>query len=86
MIEICLVPYFCQDLEYAYHWWTAHFTGYDFFMAQGKGGQTIVIVPGLNLVVVTTTKADMGVRESWTQSLETFNFIAEYVLSAVIDN
>lgn len=75
-----------QDLEYVYHWWTASFAGYDFFMAQGKGGQNIVIVPDLKLVAVTTTKADMSARESWTQSQETFNFIAEYVLSAVIND
>ena len=73
-----------QILKYAYHWWAANAAGYNLFMAQGKAGQNIVVVSDLNLVIVTTTKAEMSVQGSWTQSRATFNFIAEYVLSAVI--
>ena len=74
-----------KNLLYAYHWWIARFNGCDFFMAQGKAGQNIIVIPDLDMVVVMTTKADMGVRESWTQSVATFDFIAEFVISAVID-
>jgi hypothetical protein len=46
-------------------------------------GQNIVIVPDLDMVVVTTTMSDMGIRDSWTRSCETFDLIATYGIAAV---
>jgi CubicO group peptidase (beta-lactamase class C family) len=46
---------------YGYHWWTWKedwFYGYRAFVASGFGGQRVLVLPGLNLIVVTTADAD----------------------------
>jgi CubicO group peptidase (beta-lactamase class C family) len=41
--------------DYGYGWWTAREDEeFDYFTADGRGGQRIVVVPTLNLVLVTT--------------------------------
>jgi CubicO group peptidase (beta-lactamase class C family) len=39
---------------YAYFWWTGSLNSHDYFFANGFGGQFIVVVPDLNLIVVAT--------------------------------
>lgn len=45
---------FYQDVGYGYQWWLQKLSGYDTFSARGHGGQFIVCIPQLNMVVVTT--------------------------------
>jgi CubicO group peptidase (beta-lactamase class C family) len=49
-----------SDREYGYGFWIRQFAGYDSYYAWGYGGQFIFIVPGKNLVVVTTSRADVS--------------------------
>jgi CubicO group peptidase (beta-lactamase class C family) len=72
-----------EDLSYGSQWWTARIGEHQLFMAQGMAGQNIVILPDLDMVVVTTTMSEMGIRDSWNRSRETFDFIATYVIAAV---
>lgn len=72
-----------HNLMYGYQWWSASSCGHNLYMAQGRGGQNIVIIPDLNMVVVTTTDSSLDMEQSWTQSRKTFDFISEYVISAV---
>ena len=75
-----------RNLQYASLWWTGQTAvngQYSLFMAQGHGGQNIVVIPGLNMVVVTTTNPDLSFEDSWTQSVKIFNFIVLDILSAV---
>ena len=45
---------FYRDVGYGYQWWLQKLSGYDTFSARGHGGQFVVCVPELNMVVVTT--------------------------------
>lgn len=42
-------------IGYGFQWWLGQINDHDCFMALGYGGQYILIFPGLNLVVVTTS-------------------------------
>ena len=57
--------------------------GHNIFFAQGHGGQNIIVFPGLEMAVVTTTNPDLGFEDSWLQSIATFHFIAKDILVAV---
>lgn len=41
---------------YGYGWWTGQDNGFKIFFASGYGGQTIIVLPDHNIVVVTTFK------------------------------
>lgn len=47
-----VIPY---GSSYGYYWWRETANDYHFFYANGHGGQFILIVPDINLVVVATT-------------------------------
>jgi hypothetical protein len=49
----------------------------------GHGGQIVVVVPDLRMLVVTTTNADLSFADAWDQSNETLDLIADDVLTAV---
>ena len=72
-----------KDLRYGSGWWVGRMKGHRVFLAQGHGGQGVVVVPDLQMVIVTTTNPDMGFADAWDQSVETFDFIADDVLGAV---
>jgi CubicO group peptidase (beta-lactamase class C family) len=49
-----------SDREYGYGFWIRDFGPYKSFYAWGYGGQFIFVVPDLDLVVVTTSRADVS--------------------------
>ena len=49
-----------SDREYGYGFWIREFAGHKSFYAWGYGGQFIFVVPDLDLVVVTTSRADVS--------------------------
>lgn len=51
------VPY-AGATGYGYMWWTTEVDGQPGFVAYGRGGQVIEVVPDLGLVVVVTTEYD----------------------------
>jgi CubicO group peptidase (beta-lactamase class C family) len=68
---------------YGYGWWTGNGPKGNYFFANGYGGQFIVVVPNLKLVVVATNKWS-GVSSSTTdqQWITTINLIMSDILSA----
>jgi CubicO group peptidase (beta-lactamase class C family) len=48
------------DQHYGYGWWTRRFAGHDSCFAWGFGGQYILVFRDLDLVVVTTSRADVS--------------------------
>lgn len=42
--------------DYGYYWWIGDIHGHDYFFANGYGGQFIVVVPNVDLIVIATNK------------------------------
>lgn len=49
-----------KNVGYGYQWWTGNLAGYNVFFALGHGGQYIMIVPALQMVIVTTANPPYG--------------------------
>ncbi|MDH7604569.1 MAG: serine hydrolase [Melioribacter sp.] len=47
---------FSQIGGYGYHWHTRKFGKYNSYLAAGWGGQFLIVIPALNLVIVNTSK------------------------------
>jgi len=74
-----------HDYNYGYLWWMGRIRDYEVFLEIGYGGQNVINIPALNMVIVTT--AHYGVdwdRADW-QEREVLNVIANYILAAVVD-
>lgn len=48
-----------REVGYGFHWWTGRFDEHRMFFASGFGGQWIVVVPDLDLVIVAAMNAAM---------------------------
>ncbi|MFC1627625.1 serine hydrolase domain-containing protein [Gemmatimonadota bacterium] len=68
------------DVGYGFQWWTGRLGQYPVHFASGYGGQWILIVPDLEMVVVTTMD---GRTESNGMQMESIiPIVAEYILPA----
>ncbi|MEM7298722.1 MAG: serine hydrolase [Bacteroidota bacterium] len=56
---------------YGYGWWTASIEGDRIFMASGYGGQTIIVAPKVNMVLVVTFKWNVGADTAIEQQQKT---------------
>jgi CubicO group peptidase (beta-lactamase class C family) len=65
-------------LGYGYQWWTASVDGHASFFASGYGGQRIVVIPDLDLVVVITSNAQQ-------QREDAVELIGKTIIPAVTD-
>ena len=63
------------ELGYGYQWWT--YPSLNAYTALGRDGQTVFVIPELDLIVVTT--AEMNGHD------EIFQLIQQYILPAVQD-
>jgi CubicO group peptidase (beta-lactamase class C family) len=54
------IPDPTRDRKYGYGWWVRDFAGEETCFAWGYGGQYVFVVPDLDLVVVTTSSADVS--------------------------
>ncbi len=72
---------FAQD--YGYYWWIGNLNSHDYFFANGWGGQFIVIVPGLELVIVATNHwsglASTTAQQQW---YDTISLIMDGIVAA----
>ena len=70
-----------KDLGYGYGWWTASVGDHDFVFAWGHGGQLIVLLEDLDMVIVTT--ADPFFREnsgdSWKNEKAIMNMVGRFI-------
>ena len=76
-----------RDIGYGYHWWSATAGDHPVNFAWGHGGQLIVLVDALDLVVVTT--ADPFWLEhsdkSWKHEKATLSLVADFIASLPAD-
>jgi CubicO group peptidase (beta-lactamase class C family) len=68
---------------YGYYWWLRQYKGYPAAVASGYAGQHIIIVPALNLVVVTTANADVPFSSVMKQVNQVESVVDEYVIPSI---
>ena len=70
-----------RQLGYGYGWWTARVGDHDLSFAWGHGGQLIVLLDELNMVIVTTADPFFGQHDgnSWTHEKATFNLVGDFI-------
>ena len=71
-----------SDREYGYGFWIRELAGYDSYYAWGYGGQFVFIVPDLQLVVVTTSRADVS-RERRDHLEAIYDLVEQRVIPAL---
>jgi CubicO group peptidase (beta-lactamase class C family) len=69
---------------YGYLWWLGSDLDYDYYFASGHAGQYILIIPNLDMVIVTTANTNCSFFESWNRVLSTLKFITYNIISPVI--
>jgi CubicO group peptidase (beta-lactamase class C family) len=72
-----------KDLGYGYGWWSATVGDYDFNFAWGHGGQFIVLLDDLDMVIVTTADPFFGEHSgnSWAHEKAVFNLVGAFIKS-----
>ena len=72
-----------QDIGYGYHWWSARAGDHHLNLAWGHGGQLIVLVDALDMVVVITADPLYGQAgdEPWRHEKANINLVADFVSS-----
>jgi CubicO group peptidase (beta-lactamase class C family) len=68
---------------YGYYWWLRQYKGYAAVVASGYAGQHIIVIPALNLVVVTTANADVPFSGVMKQANQVEAIIEEYVIPSI---
>ena len=75
-----------KNIGYGYLWWLGEVDNYKVFSAIGHGGQFILCVPELDLVVATNAYSNIGWDQANIQELEILNIITTYILPAAKSN
>jgi CubicO group peptidase (beta-lactamase class C family) len=72
-----------RDIGYGYQWWSARVGDHHFNLAWGHGGQLIVLLDDLDMVIVTTTYPFylQHDAESWQHELATINLVGKFIES-----
>jgi len=74
-----------HDYNYGYIWWTGKIKDYDVFLEIGFGGQFVINIPALKMVIVTTAYYQVDWDQADCQEKEIVNLVANYILPAVIE-
>jgi len=72
-----------SDIGYGYQWWSARAGEHDFDLAWGHGGQLIVLLDELDMVIVVTSYPFwlQHDEESWKHELANVNLVGEFIKS-----
>ena len=70
-----------KDLGYGYGWWTASVGDRDFSFAWGHGGQLIVLLEDLDMVIVTTADPFFAEHsgDSWSHEKAVMNMVGRFI-------
>ncbi len=72
-----------DNMGYGYLWWRGEINNYEIFTALGHGGQFIMLVPALDLLIVTSSYSEVDWDEANLQEQQITQIIADYILPAV---
>jgi CubicO group peptidase (beta-lactamase class C family) len=77
-----LGPYF-RDIGYGYQWWSARVGDHHFNFAWGHGGNLIILLDELDLIVVTTANPLYGIfgQEAWKHEGAIINLVGKFIKS-----
>ncbi len=75
-----------KEFGYGYLWWIAEAHGCDVYCAVGYGGQTIINIPGLNMIIVTSAISNVTYDVAASQINSALNLIENYILPAADGN
>jgi CubicO group peptidase (beta-lactamase class C family) len=72
-----------RDIGYGYQWWSARAGGHRFDYAAGHGGNYIILLPALDMIIVTTADPMHGVfgSESWKHEGAINNMVGKFIKS-----
>jgi CubicO group peptidase (beta-lactamase class C family) len=72
-----------KELGYGYGWWTARVGNHNVAFAWGHGGQLIVLLDDLDMVIATTADPFFGQHDgdSWKHEKATFNLVGDFIKS-----
>lgn len=73
-----------NNIGYGYLWWLGKIHNYSIFTAIGHGGQFVLCVPELSLIVATNAFSEIWWEDANKQELEILNIIGNYIIPAVI--
>jgi CubicO group peptidase (beta-lactamase class C family) len=70
-----------RDFGYGYGWWSASVGDHQFHFAWGHGGQLIVLLDELDMIIVTTADPFFGQHDgdSWKHEKATFNLVGGFI-------
>ena len=72
-----------DDVGYGFQWWTGRFDQYPLYFASGYGGQWIINIPDLNLIIVATMDTSKEYLSHHMASL--IPIVYNHVLPSVVD-
>ena len=72
-----------RNVSYGYFWWTAKWNADSVFMAVGFGGQFIICVPTLNVVVVITCDQNCTPAQADLRQLSLLDIVSKKILSSM---
>lgn len=70
-------------IGYGYGWWIARVGDHQFRFAWGHGGQLVVLLDKLDMVIITTADPFFAQHDgnSWHHELAAFNLVGEFIES-----
>ena len=83
-IESGEVGHYFHDIGYGYQWWSATAGIHNFNLAWGHGGQFIILLHDLNIVIVTTADPFWGKQEhfdAWRYEKSIVNTLGKFIKS-----
>jgi len=76
---------YLYDVGYGYQWWSARAGQHHFYFAWGHGGQLIVLLEELDMVIVTTADPLIGLDpirdKGWEYELAIINVVGKFIKS-----
>lgn len=72
-----------MSMGYGYLWWSGFMGGHRFWTAWGHGGQFIILVPGVNMVVISTSDWKLAPDPAYNNALAAASAIAGFLATLV---
>ncbi len=83
-IQAGKVGRYFRDVGYGYQWWAARVGDHDFNLAWGHGGQFVIVLDELDMVIVVTSDPFRGQKsdaESWKHERANLNLVGKFIRS-----